>query len=161
MWNAVLEEGEIVWDFMSNFVNFEENLIRVVAAAETMNTEDTVTSGEFKKQKVQELKQNWSEKKMLGQFVRETPEKVYKDKTWQWLFKSDLKIGAEALLFATQEQAIRKNYESHYIDKTSESPLCRLCQKKGESVHLVSGCEKLAQTEYKRRHKNAAKKCRK
>ena len=99
---------------------------------------------------------------MLGQFVREMPEKVDKDKTWQWLFKSDLKIGAEALLFATQEQAIRKNYESHYIDKTSEGPLCRLCQKKSESVqHLVSGCEKLAQKEYKRRHKNAAKKCRK
>ena len=82
-------------------VNFEENLIRVVAAAETINTEDTVTSGEFKKQEAQELKQNWSEKKMLGHFVREMPEKVDKDKTWQWLFKSDLKIGTEALLFAT------------------------------------------------------------
>ena len=31
--------------------------------------------------------------------------------------------------------------------------------KKGESLqHLVSGCEKLAQKEYKRRHGNAAKK---
>ena len=31
--------------------------------------------------------------------------------------------------------------------------------KKGESVqHFVSGCEKLAQTEYKRRHDNVAKK---
>ena len=33
----------------------EENLIRGVAAAETIITEDTVTSGEFKKQKAQEL----------------------------------------------------------------------------------------------------------
>ena len=47
----------------------------------------------------------------------------------------------------------------HYIDKTSESPLCRLCGKKCESVqHLVCGCEKLAQKEYKRRHDNVAKK---
>ena len=38
--------------------NSEENLIKGVAAVETINTEDTVTSGEFKKQKAQELKQN-------------------------------------------------------------------------------------------------------
>ena len=30
-------------------VNSEENLIRAAAAAETINTEDTVMSGEFKK----------------------------------------------------------------------------------------------------------------
>ena len=87
------------------------------------------------------------------------PEKVDQDRTWQWLSKSDLKIGTEALLCAAQEQAIRTNYVKHYIDKTSESSLCRLCGKKGESVqHLVSGCEKLAQKEYKRRHNNIAKK---
>ena len=42
----------------------EEKLIRGYAVAETINTEDTVTSAEFKKQKTQELKQNWREKKM-------------------------------------------------------------------------------------------------
>ena len=62
--------------------NSEENLIRGVAASETINTEDTVTSGEFKKQKAQELEQNWREKKTHGQFAREIPEKVDKDKTW-------------------------------------------------------------------------------
>ena len=36
--------------------NSEENLIRGVAAAEKISTEDTVMSGEFKKQKTQELK---------------------------------------------------------------------------------------------------------
>ena len=47
----------------------------------------------------------------------------------------------------------------YHIDRTSESPLCRLCGKRGESVqHLVSGCEKLAQKKYKRRHDNVAKK---
>ena len=38
--------------------NSEENLIKGVAAAETINTEDTVTNGEFTKQKAQEFKQN-------------------------------------------------------------------------------------------------------
>ena len=42
---------------------------------------------------------------------------------------------------------------------SSEIHLCRLCGKKGKSVqHLVSGCEKLAQKEYKRQHNNKAKK---
>ena len=119
--------------------NSEENLIRGVAAAETINTEDNVTSGEFQIQKGAELKQNWREKKMHEQFVGEMPAKVDKDKTWQWLSKSDLKIGTEALC-AAQEQTIRINYKQHQIDKNSESPLCRLCGKKGESVQrLVSG----------------------
>ena len=67
--------------------NSEENLIRGVAAAETINTEDTVMSGEFKKHKADELKQHWREKKVHGQFVREMPDKVDKDKSWQWLFE--------------------------------------------------------------------------
>ena len=46
-------------------------------------------------------------------------EKVDKDKTWQWLSKSELKIGTEALLCATQEQAVRTNNVKQHIDKTS------------------------------------------
>ena len=47
----------------------------------------------------------------------------------------------------------------YHINKSSESPLCRMCGKKGESVkHITSGCEKLAQKEYKRRQDNVAKK---
>ena len=83
-------------------INSEENLIRGVSAAKTINTEDILTSGEFKKHIAQELKQNWSDKKMYGQFVREMPENVDRDKTWQWLSKCDLKIGTEALLCAAQ-----------------------------------------------------------
>ena len=123
--------------------NSEEKLIRGVAAAGIINTEDVVRSEEFKKQKAQKLKQSWSEKKLHGQFIRELPDD--KDRTWQWLSKIDLKIGTEALLCAAQEQAIRTNYVKYQIDKTSESPLYRLCGKKGETVqHLISGCEKLA-----------------
>ena len=66
---------------------------------------------------------------MDGQFIREMPKKAGKDKTWQWLSKSDLKIGTKALLCATQEQAIRRNYVTHRIDKTSKNPMCRLCGK--------------------------------
>ena len=107
--------------------NSEENLIRGVLAAETINTREnvefyTTTSVEFKKQKEKELKEKWSEKRMHGQFIRETLEKVDQEKTWQWLSRGDLKVGTEALLCAAQEQAIRTNYMKYHIDKTSESP---------------------------------------
>ena len=71
---------------------------------------------------------------MHGQFIRETKEKVYMEKTGQWLPRGDLKVGTEALLCAAQQQAIRTSYMKYHIDKTSESPVCRLCGKKGESV---------------------------
>ena len=137
--------------------NSEENLIRGVLTAETINTRETITSVEFKKQREKELKEKWSEKRMHGQFIRETTENVDKEKSWQWLSRGDLKVGTEALC-AALEQAIRTNYIKYRIDKTSDSPMCRLCGKKGESVqHINSGCEKLAQKEYKRRHDNVAK----
>ena len=132
-------------------VNSEKNLIRGVPAAETINTRQTILSVEFKKEKAVEQKEKWSEKRIHRQFMRETTEKVDKEKTWQWLSRGDLKVGTEALLCAAQEQAIRTNYIKYHIIKTSESALCRLCGKKGESVqHITSGCEKLAQKEYKR-----------
>ena len=66
--------------------------------------------------------------------------------TYQWL------------LFAAQEQALKTNYVKFYVDKAVESPLCRMCNEKGESVsHLVSECSKLAQRDYKRRHDNVAR----
>ena len=55
--------------------NSEENLIRGVLAAETINTRETITNAVFKKRK-------WREKPMHGQFIRETTEKVDKE-TWQ------------------------------------------------------------------------------
>ena len=96
---------------------------------------------------------------MHGQLIREMTEKVDKEKSWQRLSRGDLKVGTEALFCTAQEQAIRTNYIKCQIDKTSDSPMCRLCGKKGESVqHITSGCEKLAQEEYKRQHDNVAKK---
>ena len=78
-----IREGENSLEFC--VANSEENIIRGVLAAETINTRETITSIEFKKKKAKELKEKWSEKRMHGQFIRETTEKVDKEKTWQWL----------------------------------------------------------------------------
>ena len=140
-------------------LNSEENLLRGVCVAGTIKTEGTVNTKDFKKQRAEERKEKFLEKKMHGQFCREIPEKVDKEKSWYWLSRCDVKVETEALLCAAQEQALRTNYTKHHIDKSIDSPLCRMCGKCGESVqHIVSGCEKLAQKEYKRRHDNVAKK---
>ena len=54
------------------------------------------------------------------------------------------------LIFSAREQALRTN-------KTKDSPLCRMCGERGESVdRLVSDGSKLAKREYKRRHDDVA-----
>ena len=72
------------------------------------------------------------------------PENVDRERTWEWMRKSDLKVETEALIFAAQEQALRTNAVKFNIDKTKNNPLCRLCGEKSESVtHLVCGCKGL------------------
>ena len=59
---------------------------------------------------------------------------------------------------ATQNQSIRTNLVKVRIDKSQGDSLCRICRKVDESIdHIVSGCSKLAQKEYKRRHGNLGK----
>ena len=137
--------------------NSEEKLIRGVSAAETINTRETIASVKFKKQKAKELKEKWSE----NECTDNTSGKQWrKKKISQRLSGGDFKVVTEALLCAPQEQTIRTNYMKYHIDKkSSESSLCRMCLKKGENVqHIRSGCKKLAQKEYKRRHDNVVKK---
>ena len=94
---------------------------------------------------------------MHGQYVRGLTG-VDWDKTWRWMQKGDLKGCTEALICTAQEQALSTNYIKFHIDKNVESPMCRMCGEKGESVnHLTSECSKLAQREYKRRQDNVAR----
>ena len=66
-----------------------------------------------------------------GKFLRQL--------TWEWTTKGDLKVETEALIFAAQEQALRTNYVEINIDKSVDSPLCRLCVQKGETInHIIS-----------------------
>ena len=53
---------------------------------------------------------------------------------------------------------MRTNYVKFHIDKTGESPLCRMCRVENETVsHIVSECKMLAQKEYKKRHDNVCR----
>ncbi|CAB4008758.1 Hypothetical predicted protein [Paramuricea clavata] len=91
----------------------------------------------------EELEKAWIDKKMYGQYNRDLGKEVDREKTWWWLKKGDLKPELEALLCAAQEQALRTNYVKFHIDRTVESPLCRLCGEKGEhKTHLIKKAEK-------------------
>ncbi|CAB3978866.1 Hypothetical predicted protein [Paramuricea clavata] len=148
------EENSLGW-YVKNSV---EPLLQQVAKTGVIETERCETKENFKKKAVEELEKAWIDKKMYGQYNRDLGKEVDREKTWWWLKKGDLKPETEALLCAAQEQALRTNYVKFHIDRTVESPLCRLCGEKGEHItHLISECKKLAQKEYKRRHDNVAR----
>ena len=89
--------------------------------------------------------------------MRQT-KKVRSDQCWVWLQNGDLKRETESLIVAAQNQSIRTNLVKARIDKSQGDSLCRMCRKVDESIyHIVSGCSKLAQKEYKRRHDNLGK----
>ena len=73
-------------------------------------------------------------------------------------FSGDLKGETESLIVAAQNQIIRTNLVKAKIDKSQGDTLCRVSRKVDESIgHIVSGCSKLAQKEYQRRHNNLGK----
>ena len=143
---------------LSSYIkNSREILLRKVGESSLVNTEEAMEPNEYKKYKSQEMEDASKQKVMHGQFVKDK-EGVNWDKSWQWLAKGDLKGYTEALICSAQEQALRTNYTKFHIDKNADSPLCRMCGEKGETIsHLVSECGKLAQREYKGRHDNVAR----
>ena len=102
--------------------------------------------------------EDWEEKVLHGQYLKQTKE-VRSDQCWAWLQNGDLKRETESLIVAAQNQSIRTNLVKAKIDKSQGDSLCRVCRKVDESIdYIVSGCSKLAQKEYKRRHGNLGKK---
>ena len=63
-----------------------------------------------------------------------------------------MKRETESLIVVAQNQSKRTNLVKAKIDKSQKDTQCRLCKKADEGIdHVVSGCSKLAQKEYKRR----------
>ena len=89
--------------------------------------------------------------------MRQTKE-VRSDQCWAWLQNGDLKREIESFIVAAQNQGIRTNLFKAKIDKSQGDSLCRVCRKVDGSIdHIVSGCSKLAQKEYKTMHDNLGK----
>ena len=140
----------------------EKTLEELPESERIENTDQTKTDTErvkqtkknAKKRIQEEKKNNWHEKKMHGQFLKEI-EKSHIDTelTWKWLQKGDLKGETEALITSCQDQAIATNYYKAKILKTSADPKCRLCKVEPETIqHIMSACPILAKKEYLERH---------
>ena len=75
------------------------------------------------------------------------------NESWRWLRAGKLKKETEGLIMAAQTQSLRKNALKARIEKSTSDAICRVCRQSEEIVdHIVSGCSKLAQKEYKQRH---------
>ena len=98
----------------------------------------------------------WTAKVLHGQYRRQIIT-IADPSSWEWLKQQDLKKEMESLIIAAQDQAVRTNYIKHRVDKTTTPPLCRLCRSSSETIdHILNGCPKLAQTEYKMRYDKVA-----
>ena len=103
------EENGLGWYVKNNI----ETLLVVVRTSRAITHEETVNLKEFKKTKEEERKDEWTAKRMHGQFARDMEDK---DKnTWRRMRKSDLKGCTEALICSAQEQSIRTNYIKYNI----------------------------------------------
>ena len=102
-----------------------------------MKTYDPKEAREYKKMANQETENKWKGKQMHGQYVRDLTG-VDWEKTWWWMQKGDLKGCKEALICSTQEQALRNNHIKCHTVKNTESPMCRMCGEKGESVNHLT-----------------------
>ena len=97
-------------------------------------------------------KQKGEGKKIYGRFKRLINNNSY-NKTWPWLRKGNINSETESLLMAAQNNAIRTNHIKARIDKTQQNRKCGLYGDRDETInHIISGCSKLAQKNYKTRN---------
>ena len=77
----------------------------------------------MKRSKKEKLLEDWEEKVLHGQYLRETKE-VRSDQCWAWLQNGDFKRETESLIVAAQSQSIRTNLVKAKIDKSHRDSLC-------------------------------------
>ena len=70
---------------------------------------------------------------MYEQFIKDMPKGTEKEKYWLWMKKFDLKIPTAALVSFAQEQAIRTNFFKYLLDKSVDSPSCRMYVETGKN----------------------------
>ena len=123
------EKNDPGWYVKNNI----EQLPVAVRTSRTITHEETVDPKEFKKTKEEQRKNEWTAKRMHGQFARDMENKD-KNNAWIWMRKNNLKGFTEALICSAQEQSIRTNYIKYNIDKTAKSPLCKMCGTRNETI---------------------------
>ncbi|XP_068697162.1 uncharacterized protein [Montipora foliosa] len=112
----------------------DERLIK--AAKKISGGHNNETAVDYKIRKKNERKEQWREKVMHGQFVRQT-EEILGNESWFWLKKGSVKRETESLIMAAQEQALATNLMKARIYQTQEDSKCRMCRKVDESINHI------------------------
>ena len=96
-------------------------------------------------------KQKWEEKQHYERFKR-LIKNISQGKTWTWPRKGNFERETEFLLIAAQNNAIRTKQIKVRINETPQKSKCWLCGDRDKTInHMINGCSKLAQKEYKTR----------
>ena len=147
----VIREDECALKEYVELKKTEDQLLKCVARENILSA--TETRKEYRQRTTADRQANWKNKIMHGQFLRQTEEQIDQKESDRWIVDGHMKKATESLLMAAQEQALRTRKIRHCIDKANIDPKCRWCAAKDETVdHLIAGCSKLAQGEYKARH---------
>ena len=148
---CVMKEKKALQNYLKDS---EEPLLKMTLNEKVLDEKEDLE--EYKKRVEDERNTNWKGKALHGEYIKQT-EDVMDENSWRWLKNGQLKKETEGLIIAAQDQALRTNAIKYKIDKTGETPLCRVCKEKPETArHIVSACPKLAQEEYKKRHDKVA-----
>ena len=158
IFEVVIREQNAMTTFFTESTDPELVTLRPYFETEKLLKGIVIDKKEDKQNDEEKRKTSWTGKIMHGQYARDIVEAgADVEETWSWLHQQDLKKETEGLIIAAQDQALRTNYIKFRIDKTATSPMCRLCHNKNETIdHVLSGCPKLSQAEYKSRHDNVA-----
>ena len=112
---------------------------------------------EFKERKEKEKLSSWKEKKLHGQFAKDTDD-IKTNESFNWLYKGELKRDTESLILAAQEQALNTNSvkaRTYNLQENEINADCVVMRPRMLRTLLVVA-KKLAQKEYKRRHDKVA-----
>ena len=111
---------------------------------------------EYKDQREEHKKQEWKEKHLHGQYTK-IADKTDTRMTYRWIRNGFMKKETEGLITAAQDQALPTRWKKVHIEKQGGTSMCRMCNEREETIfHILSECQKLAQTEYKKRHDKVA-----
>ena len=134
----------------------KNNMESLIIAASNILYEESVSECEsgtvYKERVATERTKRVFNKEMHGRFFRDV-EGFASWRMFEWVKSGYVNKSTEGFLFAAQEQALETNWLKARILGDGADPKCRLCKQHIETVaHLASGCGKLAQLEYKKRH---------
>ena len=97
--------------------NSNENLLQGVKHVGILKSRGSVSKKDFKKLMNEKRVENWKEKQMYGQFIRNMLGGTGRENPWLWIRKCDLKIPAEVLICSKKGQVIRTDYVKYHTDK--------------------------------------------